>query len=119
MFVDKLPAVTHEHRGTPNATPMPAVPSETLREVVQDLAGLNRTPCSHGEREAAIWIARRLRVAGCDDVTMEEEPSWGPFLPLATGLGALSAWAAGLVLRAAGLPGPWPRSWPWGASSTR
>jgi hypothetical protein len=32
-------------------------------------------------------------------VTLEEEPSWGPFPPLATGLGALSALAAGLVLR--------------------
>jgi hypothetical protein len=78
---------------------MPAVPSETLREVVQNLARLDRTPCSQGEREAAIWIARRLRVAGCEEVSLEEEPSWGPFPPLATGLGALSVLAAGLVLR--------------------
>jgi Zn-dependent M28 family amino/carboxypeptidase len=78
---------------------MPAVPSDTLREVVLSLAPLDRTPCSPGEREAATWIARRLRVAGCEDVSLEEEPSWGPFPPLATGLGALSALAAGLVLR--------------------
>jgi Zn-dependent M28 family amino/carboxypeptidase len=78
---------------------MPTVPSEALREVVHTLAQLGRTPCSHGEREAATWIARRLRAAGCEDVAVEEEPSWGPFPPLATGLGALSALAAGLVLR--------------------
>ena len=78
---------------------MPAVPSVALREVVERLAPLDRTPCSQGEHEAATWIASRLRAAGCEDVAVEEEPSWGPFPPLATGLGALSALAAGLVLR--------------------
>jgi hypothetical protein len=97
---------------------MPAVPSETLREVVQSLAPLDRTPCSDGEREAATWIAHRLRAAGCEDVSLEEEPSWGPFPPLATGLGALSAVAAGLVLRGRRVAGALAAR-PWGASSTR
>ena len=75
MFVDKLPAVTHEHRGASKSTRIPAVSSEALREVVQYLASLDRTPCSDGEREAATWIAHRLRAAGCEDVSLEEEPS--------------------------------------------
>jgi Zn-dependent M28 family amino/carboxypeptidase len=78
---------------------VPAVSTEALREVVQSLAPLDRTPCSPGEREAATWIERRLRIAGCEHVALEEEPSWGPFPPLSTGLGVLSALAAGLVLR--------------------
>ena len=36
----------------------------TLREVVGALAGLERSPGSPGEQEAAAWIVRRLRRAG-------------------------------------------------------
>src|SRR5271165_7245304 len=34
----------------------------TLREVCDRLAPLDRTPCSPGEREAAVWIGRRLEI---------------------------------------------------------
>jgi len=32
-----------------------------LREVVETLAPIDRTPCSPGEREAADWLAARPR----------------------------------------------------------
>lgn len=60
---------------------------ETLREVVEKLAPLDRTPCSTGEREAAEWIAGRLESAGARGVRLEEESSWGTFPPTLTGLG--------------------------------
>ncbi len=31
-----------------------------LREVVETLAAIDRTPCSAGERESAEWLAARL-----------------------------------------------------------
>jgi hypothetical protein len=71
---------------------------ETLREVVEALAPLERGPCSPGERQAAEWIAERLRAAGVDEVALEEEPSWGAFPPTATGLSALGALGARLSL---------------------
>ena len=72
----------------------------TLRDVVESLAGLDRTPCSPGEREAASWIARRLRSVGVgvENVVLEEEPSWGTFLPQITGLGALGVLSALLAV---------------------
>jgi Zn-dependent M28 family amino/carboxypeptidase len=76
-----------------------------LREVVETLARLDRTPCSPGEREAAEWLAGRLRSIAGTDVALEEEPSWGTFPPTATALGLLGALGAALVLggrRAAG-----------------
>jgi hypothetical protein len=70
-----------------------------LREVVESLAPIDRTPCSAGERQAAQWLAQRLaRVPGVD-VALEDEPSWGTFPPTATGLGLLGILAAALVLR--------------------
>jgi hypothetical protein len=70
-----------------------------LREVVETLAALDRTPCSPGERQAAEWLAARLRsVRGVHAVELEDEPSWGTFPPTATGLGALGMAAAALVL---------------------
>lgn len=68
-----------------------------LREVVERLAPLDRTPCSEGEREAAQWLAARLEAAGCE-VTTEEAPSWGPFPPTVIGLGAAGALGAALAL---------------------
>ena len=62
-----------------------------LREVVETLARLDRTPCSPGEREAAEWLAARLRSIAGTDVALEEEPSWGTFPPTATALGLLGA----------------------------
>ncbi|MCW3028815.1 MAG: peptidase [Solirubrobacterales bacterium] len=76
-----------------------------LREVVETLAPLDRTPCSSGEREAAEWLASRLRAVQGVEVTLEDEPSWGTFPPTLTGLGLLASAGAALVLagrRAAG-----------------
>jgi hypothetical protein len=70
-----------------------------LREVVETLAPLERTPCSPGERQAAEWLAARLRAVPGVEVAIEEEPSWGTFPPTLTGLGALGAAGAALVLR--------------------
>lgn len=70
---------------------------QTLREVVETLARLERPPCSPGERQAAEWLAERLRSAGVDEVVLEEEPSWGAFPPTATGLSALAALGARLT----------------------
>jgi Peptidase family M28 len=70
-----------------------------LREVVETLAPIDRTPCSPGEREAADWLAARLeRVPGVE-VTLEDEYSWGTFPPTATALGVAGMFAAALVLR--------------------
>jgi hypothetical protein len=76
-----------------------------LREVVETLAPIDRTPCSAGERQAAEWLASRLRAVAGVEVTLEDEPSWGTFPPTLTGLGLLGAAGAALVLggrRAAG-----------------
>jgi Zn-dependent M28 family amino/carboxypeptidase len=70
-----------------------------LREVVETLAPLERTPCSAGERQAAEWLATRLRAVPGVEVALEDEPSWGTFPPTLTGLGALGAAGAALVLR--------------------
>jgi hypothetical protein len=70
-----------------------------LREVVETLAPIDRTPCSAGEREAAQWLAGRLQNVQGVDVTLEDEPSWGTFPPTATGLGLLGMAAGVLVLR--------------------
>jgi hypothetical protein len=71
-----------------------------LHEVVETLAPIDRTPCSRGEREAAEWLAARLRVLDGVEVALEDEPSWGTFPPTATALGALGVLAAVLALRA-------------------
>jgi hypothetical protein len=69
-----------------------------LREVVEALAPIDRTPCSPGEREAAQWLARRLRAVPGVEVALEDEDSWGTFPPTATGLGLLGSAGAALVL---------------------
>jgi len=69
-----------------------------LREVVETLAELDRTPCSLGERQAAEWLAARLGSIDGVRVALEEEPSWGTFPPTATMLGLLGAAGAALVL---------------------
>jgi hypothetical protein len=71
----------------------------TLREVVETLAPIDRTPCSSGERKAAEWLATRLQAIAGVDVALEDEPSWGTFPPTATGLGLLGIAGAALVLR--------------------
>jgi Zn-dependent M28 family amino/carboxypeptidase len=86
----------------------PLAPSRlenVLREVVETLAAIERPPCSPGERQAAQWLAHRLRAIEGVAVTLEDEPSWGTFPPTATGLGLLGVLGALLALlgrRAAG-----------------
>jgi len=86
----------------------PLAPSRlenVLREVVETLAAIERPPCSPGERQAAHWLAHRLRAIEGVAVTLEDEPSWGTFPPTATGLGLLGVLGALLALlgrRAAG-----------------
>jgi peptidase M28-like protein len=72
---------------------------ETLREVVETLAVVDRPPCSPGERQAAEWLAARLLAVGGVEVALEDEPSWGIFSPTVTGLGLLGMVAAALTLR--------------------
>ncbi|MGI8505482.1 MAG: M28 family peptidase [Solirubrobacteraceae bacterium] len=43
-----------------------AAGEDTLREVIETLAPIERRAGSDGERQAADWIAARLRSAGCD-----------------------------------------------------
>jgi hypothetical protein len=71
---------------------------ETLREVVERLAPLDRTPCSPGERAAAEWLAARLSAIEGVQARLEDEPSWGTFPPTATviGLGGIAAAATAL-----------------------
>jgi len=61
--------------------------ADVLREVVERLAPLRRNPGSEGEREAAEWIAGRLRAAGADARIEEEVVSSTFYLPI----GVLSA----------------------------
>jgi Peptidase family M28 len=70
----------------------------TLREVVEALAPIERSPCSPGERQAAAWLAERLGAVEGVEAALEDEPSWGIFQPTLTGLGALGVLAATLVL---------------------
>lgn len=77
----------------------PAPAEATLREVIGELAAIERPPCSPGERQAAEWLADRFRAAGVADVALEEEPSWGSFPPTVTVLSALGAAGALLSLR--------------------
>ncbi|MDQ3728023.1 MAG: M28 family peptidase [Actinomycetota bacterium] len=83
-----------------DSAPPPLPSEEALREVVFTLAAMHRPPCSPGEREAAEWLAERLRAARVNDVALEDEPSWGPFPPLVASLGFAAA--AGGVLAAGG-----------------
>jgi Peptidase family M28 len=77
---------------------MTDISEKTLQDVIENLATLDRTPCSPGEREAAEWIAARLKEEGCE-VVVDTEPSWGPFPPTVVGIGALGVWGAWRVLR--------------------
>ncbi|MHB8235384.1 MAG: peptidase M28, partial [Solirubrobacteraceae bacterium] len=70
-----------------------------LHEVVETLAPLDRTPCSAGEREAALWLAERMRQTPGLRVELEDEDSWGTFPPTSTGLGLLGLAGALSVLR--------------------
>ena len=77
----------------------------TLREVCEHLAPIDTTPCSPGEREAAEWIADRLRAAGATGIAVEEEASWGTWPPTLAALGAVALVAPTLALRGRRLSG--------------
>ena len=70
-IVDEVPTYRGEGQVLPVSAP--AQPAEEaaldaiLREVVETLAPLDRTPCSPGEREAAEWLAAR---------TARRSPAW-------------------------------------------
>ncbi len=71
-----------------------------LEEAVRHLAGIERPSASPGEREAAEWIAARLRELGCT-ARVEEERAHGTYWwPL--GLGAAAGAAGGLLARRGG-----------------
>jgi Zn-dependent M28 family amino/carboxypeptidase len=69
-----------------------------VREVCEHLAPIDRTACLAGEREAAEWIAARLRAAGVTEVASEPEPSWGGSPPTLVAMGALGIAGGALVL---------------------
>jgi Peptidase family M28 len=91
---DRHASDRHAPTGNGHAPPL----EQVLREVVETLAPLERTPCSPGERQAAEWLAQRLRAVGGVDVALEDEPSWGIFAPTAAGLGLVGLLGAALVL---------------------
>jgi hypothetical protein len=69
---------------------------ETLREVVEALAPLERLAGSEGERDAAHWIAERLNAAGASATVDEEEflDGFAPLIGAMTAAGALSGLAS-------------------------
>ncbi|HYZ82610.1 MAG TPA: hypothetical protein VE571_15145, partial [Solirubrobacteraceae bacterium] len=74
-------------------------PEATLREVIETLAPLERGAGSEGEREAAEWIAQRLRAAGCPAEVQEEQFHHGyarvmSALSLASGVAGMAALAS-------------------------
>jgi hypothetical protein len=69
---------------------------DTLREVIEALAPIERRAGSSGEREAAEWIATRLRSAGCE-VEIEEEQFLDGY---AAGISKLSSASAAAALTA-------------------
>ena len=90
----------------PGQTPGDAADA-TLREVVETLAPLERRAGSDGEREAAEWIARRLREAGCDAAIQEERFHDGyarmmSTLSIASGLAGVAALTSRRARPAAG-----------------
>jgi Peptidase family M28 len=87
----------------------PGAPGEeTLREVIEALAPLERGAGSEGERVAAVWIAERLSAAGCPAEVQEAQFYDGFARPLRalaiTGAAAgVTALASRRLRRAAGV----------------
>jgi hypothetical protein len=72
-----------------------------LREVIEQLAPLERAPGSAGEAEAAAWIAERLRATGCEVQVEPAEYHDGYAKPIGT-LAAIATLAGALALKRRG-----------------
>ncbi len=90
---------------SPSTATLDARIEPTLREVIETLAPLERSPCSTGERAAAQWLQSRFGDIAGVRVELEDEPSWGTFPPTATAVGLLGVLGAVLTLRRRPLPG--------------
>ncbi len=102
------PSASSASPASPAPAPEPqrsAAIEATLREVVETLAPLERTPCSAGERAAAEWLHDRFAAVAGVQAELEDEPSWGTFPPTSTGLGLAGVLAALVSLRGRGLAG--------------
>ncbi|HYF27040.1 MAG TPA: MFS transporter, partial [Baekduia sp.] len=71
------------------------VDQDDLRHTIETLAALDRPPCSEGERQAALWLADRLRQEGCT-VALESDEAFTGFARTHAGLSAIAA-TAGLL----------------------
>ena len=69
---------------------------ETITEVVEALAPIERLAGSDGEREAALWIAARLEAAGAE-ARVDEEEFLDGFAGLLAAMTPAGAAAAGLA----------------------
>ncbi len=76
---------------------------ETLREVVEALAPLERRAGSADERRAAEWLARRLTAAGARDARVEEVPFRDGYAKLGLPLNAAALTGNRLIALAAAL----------------
>jgi Zn-dependent M28 family amino/carboxypeptidase len=93
----------------PGASPGggPVEDETTLREVIEELAPLQRRAGSEGERRAAEWIAQRLHAAGCAAQVEEEQFHEGyarvmRTLSITSGLAGVAALASRRARPAAG-----------------
>ncbi len=81
----------------PAAGEIPRPDEAVLREIVEELAGLERAPASPGEREAAHIIAGRFQALGMR-VEVEDEPAFGSYawpVGVASAAAAAAGFAAG------------------------
>jgi Zn-dependent M28 family amino/carboxypeptidase len=86
-------------------TPLPTE-LDTMREVVETLAPIERAAGAPGEQEAARWIVERLVTAGAQNARMEEEQYFDGYPRLHVKLSAIgvAAGLAGLISRRLRVP---------------
>ena len=86
-------------------TPLPTE-LDTMREVVETLAPIERAAGAPGEQEAARWIVERLRAAAAHNARIEEEQYFDGYPRLHVELSAIgvAAGLAGLVSRRLRVP---------------
>jgi hypothetical protein len=80
---------------TSDTTPAPWLDASWLRGEVEALSAIHRPTASEGEREAAGWVASRLRGAGAPAGLEEEDSNGGYWWPL--GLTAAAGVVAGIA----------------------